>query len=62
MNMITFSARSREKIVALHGQITDALETHDGQACDTILAELSSYTNELAQNVINTRAQARSTN
>ncbi|MDG1377731.1 MAG: GntR family transcriptional regulator [Yoonia sp.] len=62
MNMITFSARSREKIVALHGQITDALETHDGQACDTILAELSSYTNELAQNVINARAQARSTN
>ena len=62
MNMITFSARSREKIVALHGHITDALETHDGQACDTILAELSSYTNELAQNVINARAQARSTN
>ena len=62
MNMITFSARSREKILALHGQITDALETHDGQACDTILAELSSYTNELAQNVINARAQARSTN
>jgi len=62
MNMITFSARSREKIVALHGQIADALEKHDGQACDATLAELAAYTNELAQNVINARAQARAAN
>lgn len=62
MNMITFSARSRERIVGLHNQIADALEAHDGLSCDTILAELAAYTNELAQNVITARAAARLAN
>jgi GntR family transcriptional repressor for pyruvate dehydrogenase complex len=30
MNMITFTARSREEIVALHARIADAAEARDG--------------------------------
>lgn len=62
MNMITFSARSREKIVSLHVQIADALEARDAIAVDTTLAALAAYTNELAQNVITARAAARQAN
>lgn len=62
MNMITFSARSREKIVSLHVQIADALEARDTIAVDTTLAALAAYTNELAQNVITARAAARQAN
>jgi len=62
MNMITFSARSREKIVSLHVQIADAIEARDAIAVDTTLAALAAYTNELAQNVITARAAARQAN
>ena len=62
MNMITFSARSREKIIGFHTQIADALETHDAETVDATLAALAAYTNELAQNVINARAAARQAN
>lgn len=62
MNMITFSARSRTRIVALHAQIADAIETNDAPAADAALAALASYTEELAQNVISARAAARSAN
>ena len=62
MNMITFSARSREKIIGFHTQIADALEAHDAKTVDTTLAALAAYTNELAQNVINARAAARQAN
>lgn len=51
MNMITFSARSREKIVDLHTSIADALEAHDAAAADTHLAGLAAYTQELATDV-----------
>jgi GntR family transcriptional repressor for pyruvate dehydrogenase complex len=30
MNMITFTARSREAIIALHARIADAAEARDG--------------------------------
>ncbi|MGJ8623707.1 MAG: FadR/GntR family transcriptional regulator [Yoonia sp.] len=59
MNMITFTARSRERIVALHSAIADAVEAHDAQAADASLAALADYTQELAQDVIATRAAAR---
>ncbi len=59
MNMITFTARSRERIVQLHSRIADGLENHDAEAVDITLAELASYTNELAQAVIDARAAAR---
>ena len=60
MNMITFSARSRETIVGLHSQIADALEARDAALVDNHLAELADYTNTLAQSVMDARQAARS--
>lgn len=57
MNMITFTARSREAIVALHTAIADALEDHDAAKTDDILSQLETYTRELAQTVVSARAQ-----
>ena len=51
MNMITFSARSRERIVALHTQIADAIETKDGTKADAALQALEAYTVTLARDV-----------
>lgn len=62
MNMITFSARSRERIIGLHGSIADAIEAHDGQAADTNLADLATYTQDLAQSVIAERLAMRGLN
>ena len=59
MNMITFSARSREKIIGLHTNIADALEANDGQAADAHLAALAAYTQELAKDVIAQRQAKR---
>ena len=59
MNMITFTARSREKIVALHSSIADALEAHDGTAADAHLAALAAYTQDLAADVISERRAKR---
>ena len=59
MNMITFTARSREKIIGLHTAIADALEAQDAEAADAHLEELATYTIELAQNVIAEREAAR---
>ena len=59
MNMITFTARSREKIVALHSRIADALEAHDGPAADAYLAALAAYTQDLAADVISERQAKR---
>lgn len=52
MNMITFTARSRERIIALHVGIADALEARKGTATDHILCDLAQYTQHLAQEVI----------
>ncbi len=51
MNMITFTARSREEIILLHTKIADALETHDATTVDATLVELEAYTRQLAQDV-----------
>jgi DNA-binding FadR family transcriptional regulator len=59
MNMITFSARSRETIVGFHSQITDALEQRDGAAVDLQLSALADYANTLAQSVIDARQVAK---
>jgi DNA-binding FadR family transcriptional regulator len=48
MNMITFSARSRERIISLHVQIADAVESQDSALAEAALAELSAYTIDLA--------------
>ena len=55
MNMITFTARSREAIIALHTKIADALEARDAGAVDTTLAELELYTRQLAMDVAERR-------
>jgi DNA-binding FadR family transcriptional regulator len=51
MNMITFTARSRERIVALHTRIADAIEARDAASAEAALVELSAYTIELAESV-----------
>ncbi|MEO9575662.1 MAG: GntR family transcriptional regulator [Tateyamaria sp.] len=57
MNMITFSARSREAIVALHTELADALTHKDAARTDQTLVKLEAYTRELAQNVADARAR-----
>ncbi|MEM7470092.1 MAG: FadR/GntR family transcriptional regulator [Pseudomonadota bacterium] len=52
MNMITFTARSREAIIALHTRIADAIEANDAGTADSALSELQSYTAKLANDVI----------
>jgi len=51
MNMITFTARSREKIITFHTKIADAIDARDGALADATLAELSAYTITLAHDV-----------
>lgn len=59
MNMITFSARSRETIIQLHTQIADALHAQDADATDLHLCALAAYTNDLAQNVFASRTTSK---
>ncbi|MYM53795.1 FadR/GntR family transcriptional regulator [Thalassovita mangrovi] len=56
MNMITFTARSRENILRLHIEITDALERHDADAVTEALSALETYTLQLGQQVIVARS------
>lgn len=58
MNMITFTARSRERIIALHLAIADAIEARSAADTDAKLAELAAYTQQLAQDVIARRRPA----
>ncbi|KUJ85872.1 GntR family transcriptional regulator [Ruegeria marisrubri] len=55
MNMITFTARSREAIIALHTRIADALEARNAEAIDEALVELEAYTRQLARDVAERR-------
>jgi len=57
MNMITFTARSREAIVALHGAIADAVENGDGPEACLQLEALERYTVTLARSVLAERAK-----
>lgn len=56
MNMITFTARSRDAIVALHTDITDALQARDGAGAETALSRLEAYTLELGRGLMKSRA------
>ena len=56
MNMITFTARSREAIVAFHTRIADAIEAGDSAAAETALEELSAYTLDLGRGIMEARA------
>lgn len=57
MNMITFSARSRGAIIALHERIADATQAGDGALILAALEELERYTRQLAQSVFAARAK-----
>ncbi len=57
MNMITFTARSREVIIGLHSKIADALEARDENIVDATLAELEAYTRQLARDVAKRRSK-----
>lgn len=57
MNMITFTARSRGAIVALHTDIADALQAHDADKTDASLRALEAYTRQLAETVVTASAQ-----
>lgn len=52
MNMITFTARSREQIVTLHSRIANAIENGQAADADAALIELTNYTLALAKNVM----------
>jgi len=56
MNMITFTARSRAEIIALHQIIVDGLEARNTGAIDRALAALEAYTITLGQSVLKARA------
>lgn len=59
MNMITFTARSREEIVRLHTRIADAIEGGNAQSADNALEELTTYTLALGQKAMDDRDAAR---
>lgn len=59
MNMITFTARSREAIVALHTAIADAIEAGDGNAASDGLTALETETLTLAKSVFAARQANR---
>ncbi|MEM8958594.1 MAG: FCD domain-containing protein [Pseudomonadota bacterium] len=59
MNMITYTARSRARIVALHTDLADALERRDAAAADAILTTLQTYTLQLGEGLLAHRAQIR---
>ncbi len=55
MNMITFTARSREAIIALHTAIVEAIEAGDGPATVDGLNALETETLKLARSVFDAR-------
>lgn len=57
MNMITFTARSREAIIALHTEIADAVEAQDAEAANAALTALETETRQLADSVFAARAR-----
>ena len=59
MNMITFTARSRAEIVAIHTDILTAVEAHDGEKVSDALGRLEDYTVDLAHRVMTTKATER---
>ena len=58
MNMITFTARNREKIIALHTTIADEIESQRPEKVEHALTDLST-TKTLASDVIKARLQQK---
>ena len=61
MNMITFTARSRGEIVAIHSDILNAAEARDGRQVSDALERLNCYTIDLAHRVMSEKEKARET-
>jgi DNA-binding FadR family transcriptional regulator len=59
MNMITFTARDRARIVALHRAIADAVAARDGDAACAALTELEQETRALARTALAARAGSK---
>ncbi len=59
MNMITFTARDRAQIVAMHVDIADAVERQDVEAVEAGLTALERETQQLALNAIAAREAAK---
>ncbi|SEM12402.1 transcriptional regulator, GntR family [Roseovarius azorensis] len=59
MNMITFTARSREAIVGFHTRIADALSMQDAETAQNALTELEAYTLTLGRDVMAARSAPR---
>ncbi len=57
MNMITFTARDRARIIALHTRIADAIEGQDDSAAAIALTDLEEETLTLAKQIFALRAQ-----
>ena len=57
MNMITFSARDRVRIIALHTDVADALKAQDGGATFDVMTALEAETQSLANSVFQARAE-----
>ncbi|MEO9825613.1 MAG: FadR/GntR family transcriptional regulator [Paracoccaceae bacterium] len=62
MNMITFTARSRAEIVAIHTDILNAVEAFDGAKVSDALERLEAYTVKLAHTVMSEKDKARAKN
>ncbi|WP_298562580.1 FadR/GntR family transcriptional regulator [uncultured Aliiroseovarius sp.] len=58
MNMITYTQRDRDRIVALHTRLADAIEGQDGDGADSTLSELAEYTVELGRNRLTSSKQS----
>ena len=59
MNMITFTGRSREAIVAMHVDIADAVEARDAAGVEAGLTALEAETQKLAVDAFAARAAAK---
>ena len=59
MNMITFTARSREAIVSFHTRIADALERQEAEVAQAALSKLEAYTLTLGRDVMAARARPK---
>ena len=56
MNMITFTARDRDKIIRLHTDLANAIEQENAVEADRVLQTLASETNVMADTVFTARA------
>ncbi|NHX27724.1 FadR family transcriptional regulator, partial [Escherichia coli] len=61
MNMITFTARDRARIIDLHGKLTDALEARNAAGIETALDALCQETKQMARQVQEARQKLAGT-